>query len=115
MKELHELKTNLTEELRKYAKKDLSAGSLDVVDKLSRSIKNLEKIIENESGGYSGRMMRNPDGVVFGSSNARNRMHSNEGYSYDDMISKLYDMMEEATDDKKRQEFKRFIQRMENM
>lgn len=39
-----------------------------------------------------------------------------DGYSYDDsMTSRLYEMMEETPDERKRQEFKRFIQRMESM
>lgn len=43
MRELHELRDNLCNELKKYAKKELSAGSLDVVEKLSHSIKSLRR------------------------------------------------------------------------
>ena len=120
MKELYELKDNLCDELKKYSKKELSAGSLDVVDKLSHAIKNIEKIIENGEEGYSnarnGRMYPAYDGMIYnGMSNAKRRRYSAEGYSYDDMMSKLYALMEEAPDDKTRQEFKRFIQRLESM
>lgn len=136
MKELYELKDNLCDELKKYGKKELSAGSLDVVDKLSHSIKNIDKVIEKyeESEGYSNarngrRNYRNSYEMrydVYGTSNARGGRggrtggssragYSNEGYSYDDMMSKLYELMEEAPDDKTRQEFMRFIQRLEAM
>ncbi len=137
MKELYELRDNLCDELKKYGKKELSAGSLDVVDKLSHSIKNIDKIIgDYEENGYSnsprdGRIyrnydMRNHDGMIYGGvSNARNRgvnpnrenrgRYSNDGYSYDDIMTRLYELMEEAPDDKMRQEFKRFIQRLESM
>lgn len=57
MHELHELKDMLCEELEKYGEKsDLSAGSLDVVDKLANTVKNLSKIIamHEEDGEYSG-------------------------------------------------------------
>ena len=55
MHELYELKEMLTDELKKYGgKKDLSAGSLEVVDKLTHTIKNLCKIIEDSEGEYSG-------------------------------------------------------------
>jgi len=60
MHELMELKEKLCKELEEYGKKDLSAGTLDVVDKLSHAIKNLDKIIESyEDEGYSGDMMGN--------------------------------------------------------
>lgn len=46
MHELYELKEKLMEELEKYGQEELTAGSLEVVDKLSHAIKNLHKIIE---------------------------------------------------------------------
>ena len=47
MHKLYELKDMLCEELEQYGKKgELTAGSLDVVDKLTHTIKNLDKIIE---------------------------------------------------------------------
>ena len=103
MRELYELKDKLCDELKEYGKKDLSNGTLDVVDKLTHTIKNLDKIIENYDGGYSGRY-------------PRGRMHSNEGYSYHgDMITELKGLMKDAPDERTRQEFHRFIQKMETM
>ena len=46
MHELYELKDKLMKELEEYGQKEMSAGSLEVVDKLSHSIKNICKIIE---------------------------------------------------------------------
>ncbi|SCW26683.1 hypothetical protein SAMN05660484_00040 [Eubacterium ruminantium] len=131
MKELYELKDNLCEELKKYGKKELSAGSLDVVDKLSHTIKNLDKIIEKyDEDGYSNAVRYNRANYTRanygGMSNARdgrgnsrreNRgRYSNNGYSYDEeMVSKLYEIMEDAPDDKTRAEFHRFIQKIEAM
>lgn len=109
MKELYELRNNLCDELKKYAKKDLSAGSLDVVDKLSHSIKNIDKVIDHDGGYSNGYEIRNDR-------NMNGRRYSTEGYSYEeDMIPKLHKMMDETNDDRKRQEIRRFIQRMENM
>ena len=56
MHELYELKETLCKNLEEYGrKKDLKAGDLDVIDKLSHSIKNLDKVIENyEEEEYSG-------------------------------------------------------------
>lgn len=129
MKELYELKENLCEELKKYGKKELSAGSLDVVDKLSHTIKNLDKIIDkydedeysNASMNYRGRSYRGNGRSYDGMSNARGRRRDGMGrysnnYSYDDeMIAELQNLMEDAPDEKTRQEFKRFIQKIESM
>lgn len=57
MHELYELKDKLLQELEEYGSKELSAGTLDVVDKLSHAVKNLCKIIEmKEDEEYSGEM-----------------------------------------------------------
>ena len=54
MHKLYDLKQMLCEELEQYGKKgELTAGSLDVVDKLAQAIKNIDKIIESKDGGSS--------------------------------------------------------------
>ena len=112
MKELYELKEKLCDELKSYGKKDLSAGSLDVVDKLAHTVKNLDKIIDGgEYSNYvpSGRSYRGRKRDAMG-------RYSMNNYSYnEEMISELRDLMEEAPDEKTRQEFKRFIQKIESM
>ena len=59
MHEIYELKEMLMKELEEYGRKrDMSTGTLEVVDKLAHTIKNLCKIIEaaeEEEEGYSGR------------------------------------------------------------
>lgn len=59
MHEMYKLKDMLCEELEKITKKgELSAGSLDAVDKLTHSIKSIETIIAmdeaSEEGSYEG-------------------------------------------------------------
>lgn len=79
MHELYQLKEMLCKELEEYGSKgDLSAGSLEIVDKLAHALKNLDKIIETkeeESGEeYSGAMYRRggsyryDDGMMTGGS-----------------------------------------------
>lgn len=56
MHEIYELKEQLMKELEEYGRKgEMSTGSLEVVDKLAHTIKNLCKIIETaeEEGEYS--------------------------------------------------------------
>lgn len=101
MTELHELREKLCNELKTYGKKDLSAGSLDVVDKLAHAVKNLDKVIE----GHSYAMRRDSMG-----------RYTHNGYSYHgDMVSELRDLMADAPDERTRMEFKRFISKIESM
>lgn len=131
MHELHELKDMLCEELEEYGKKELTAGSLDVIDKLTHTIKNLDKIIEkHEEEEYSGRYYPMYEGSYNyrGGSYADNRgrgsnarrdtmgRYASRGYSRDaEMIAELRELMNEAPDDKTRMEFQKFISKIENM
>lgn len=128
MHEIYELKEMLCKELEEYGKKgDLSTGSLDVVDKLAHTVKNLGKIIEmyDEEGEYSGAYDYNMGGGR-GGSYARGRgrnarrdsmgRYSREGYSRanEDVVEQLRGVMEDAPEDMKR-EIKRLITKMESM
>lgn len=165
MHELYELKETLCEELKEYARKGkMSAGDLEVVDKLSHSIKNLDKIIEayeemeyseesyarggrggqggggNRGGGRGGQSNRGGsyEGGRGGQSNRGSYEGSYEGggsyesyargrgrsarrdsmgrYSRaDDMVMELRELMEDAPDERTRQEFERFIKKVEQM
>lgn len=149
MHELYELKEMLCEELKEYGKKgEMSAGSLEIVDKLAHAIKNLDKIIETYEeeeysgrGSYEGGSMRGSyedgrRGSYRGSyedgrsyergSYARGRgrnarrdsrgRYSSEGYSRnEDMAMQIREMMEDAPDERTRQEFQRFLGKLENM
>ena len=46
MHELYELKEKLCKELKRYSEEEVSASSLEVIDKLSHAVKNIDKIIE---------------------------------------------------------------------
>ena len=131
MKELYELKDMLLDKLKEYSKKgDLTSSSLDVVDKLSHATKNICKIIEDaESESENGYSRANPyyDDRSYGSyarggrgGNARRDSmgrYSRDGYSRDsgELMRELHELMEDAPDEKTRQEFQRFIQKMEQM
>lgn len=119
MHELYELKEKLCEELKEYGNKDLSAGSLDVVDKLAHTIKNLDKIIEeSDEKGYSGRRYSRENRMSYARGDGRrdSRGRYARDYSYDEsMIEELRELMEDAPDEKTKMEFKKFIRKMESM
>lgn len=133
MHEIYELKERLCDELKEYGKKgDLDVGTLDVVDKLSRTVKNLGKIIDKyEESNYSYENgMPYTDGMSYARNGRRSGRNSSArrrdsmgrysrrgGYSMDnkEMIEELRDLMNDAPDDRTRQEFQSFIDKMERM
>ena len=84
MHELYELKDKLLQELEEYGSKELSAGTLDVVDKLSHAVKNLCKIIEmkEEEEEYSGDMIGGTSYARGGNRGGSRGGSSNRGGSY---------------------------------
>ena len=114
MHELHELKEKLLDELKRYGKGDLSAGSLDIIDKLAHATKNLCKVIDDDEGysGYYPMSYRHHDSTGRYSSNRYYR----DGYPRDGgMVEELRTLMRDAPDDRTRQEFQRFISKIESM
>ena len=141
MHELYELKEKLMKELNEYAGQEMSAGSLEVIDKLSHAIKNICKIIEAyEEEEYSGRgysrggySRYSRDGGQGGSSsyeggsyargrNARRdsmgRYSREGGYSRadraEDLVEDIRSMMQELPQNIQ-QDAQRFIQKLEQM
>lgn len=132
MHELYDLKDQLMDELKEYGKKgELSAVSLDVMDKLTHTIKNLCKIIEEyEDQGYSGTDNRRYSRSEYDGSmrsyarqgrgrNARRDSmgrYSGNGYSYDndEMIEQLNALMMEAPEEV-RKDIQKVIKKVESM
>ena len=128
MKELYNLKEKLCDELKSYNKKEMSSASLEVMEKLSNTIKNLDKIIDHYSEeGYAASYnsyynnRSNPNSYARGRGASRDNMgrystRGEGGYSYhDSMMDELRDMMDDAPDEKTRQEIRRFMDKMETM
>lgn len=139
MKSYEKIKEMLCEELETIAKKgELTAGSLDTVDKLTHAIKSIETIIamnEYNDDGYSNRgsyESRN------GSSGARRYTRDGSmdgGNSYagygnvrrdsigrysrdeatDEIINRLHDIMNDTPNEQAKQEIRKLINKMENM
>lgn len=129
-----EIKDMLCEELDKIAKKgELTAGTLDVVDKITHAIKSISTIVAMDNYGddysrrrsYDGEMdgMRSERRMYSGGSYARKRdsmgRYTRGGYSYDDakhdMINDLHGVMNETHDEALKAEVKKFIAKVESM
>lgn len=136
MHELYELKEKLMKELEGYGSKgEMTTGSLDVVDKLAHTVKNLCKIIEayedeeysQRGRSYDGSYARNRgysregsyarDGSYArrgGRSYAMNRYSGERGYSRNNLADQMRELMEDAPDDRTRQEIQRLAEKLEN-
>lgn len=118
------------EELERKAEKGkLSTAELEYADKLAHLKKNILRADELMGEGYSGDSYDNSyddmryDGRSLARGRRRDSMgryssrYSRRGYSMDgnEMISELRDLMDASPDDRTRQEFQRFISKMEQM
>ncbi len=129
MEKLYDLKDKLCEELEEIARKpDMGPGALELIHKLTDTIKNIGKIeMLEEEGGYSQEDGRD-DGYGRGMSYARGRGGYNRGgrntrrdsrgrYSRDDGRSAMMEHLEAALDsasDQDRETIKRFMRQLEN-
>ena len=139
MEYMHELKEKLCDELEEIAKKgELGAGDLEIVHKLTDTIKNIDKIeIMKEDGGYSQAgdwEMEGRGSYNRGSSYRRKRdsmgRYSRDGMGYrdgrmmpnrmysradakDHMMDELEEAMAAATNDREKDIIKRAMDQLE--
>ena len=127
IKDLQELCETLSGELADINSKirdaggKMSAGDLEVVDKLTHSIKSIKAVIAmmEDSDGYSGYYPR-PYGGVYADGNrgayrgGRSYQQRRSGrYSRNDLADKMREMLEDAPDERTRQEMMRMIDKMD--
>ena len=141
---MHKLIEYVCDELKELERKadkegKLSAAEVQYMDVLAHAKKNLltgeammeESEYSNADGSYRGGsyrsgsyMMDGNDGSYRGRSYAGRRnarrdsmgRYSGNGYSRsEEMVDELRDLMQDAPDDRTRQEFQRFIQKIESM
>lgn len=137
MEKLYDLKEKLCEELDEFARKqEMGAGDLEVIHKLTDTIKNIDKIcMLEEEDGYSQEGGQGGGPYGRGSSYANRGKHyvrghySREGrsisrrdsrgrYSRDDGRSEMMEHLEMAMDsanDEDRETIKRFLRQLENV
>lgn len=138
MEYMHELKEKLCDELEEIANKgELGAGDLEIVHKLTDTIKNLDKIEMLEDGGYSQAGDWEIEGRAYnrGNSYARRKRDSMGRYSRDgrmmrggyrdgrmysraeakdEIMEKIEDMMEDA-DPKEKEILRRAMGQLEKV
>jgi len=103
MKDIIKLKEMLIEELNGFGQtKELSTGSLEMIDKLAHAVKNLCKIIESGDDGYSNDSYRGSyrnmyrgsyDDASYRRRNSMGRYSREDGYSRDEKEDELRDIV----------------------
>ena len=129
---MHELKEKLCDELEEIARKgELGAGDLEIVHKLTDTIKNLDKIEMLEDGGYSQAGDWEIEGRAYnrGNSYARRKRDSmgrysregrggRGGYSRHDakeaMMEQMEMLMDQAGSEREREAIRRCMGQLEN-
>jgi hypothetical protein len=120
---MHELKEMLKHELDRITKKgELSAGSLDLVDKITHSIKSIDTIEAMEGAGYSSRrrdsMGRYADYMDDNSYyNRRGDEYSRRGYSRDkdNLVEELRDIEHGMQDEESKAMIRKWIKQVQNV
>ena len=131
MHDLHELKEKLLKELEEYGgNAKFSKEDVETIKYMASAIDHICNIAEGEEDGYSGRYPywmggAYADGNMGGNGRSNRSMrggrsyrrgYSREGYSRDGgMVEELRELMQDAPDERTRQEFQRFIQKIESM
>ena len=133
MEYMYELKDKLCKELDEIARKpEMGAGDLEIIHKLTDTIKNLDKIEMLEDGGYSqaGDWEADMRGTYGRGSSYRGRKRDSMGryssdgrmmrggYSRHDakeaMMDQMEDLMAQAGSEKEREAIRRCMNQLEN-
>ena len=131
MQEMNDLFNKLCDELCEYGEKDLTQDTLKTIDTLAHAAKNVLKVMEGcEGGGSYAYYDEDPRTTAMGGSMRGNSMRGSyrmsgkrdsmgrysRGYSrHNGMAERLRDLMEDAPDDRTRQEIQRLVSKMEQM
>lgn len=121
MEYMYELKDKLCKELDEIANKgELGAGDLELIHKLTDTIKNIEKIEKLSEGGYSHDYSRDydRDSSYRRKRDSRGRYSRDYGRDYsearDDMIGRMEDMLRNASG-KDKETIRRYMEQLERM
>lgn len=108
MKSMYDLRDMLCKELEEITRKgELGAGDLDIVHKLTDTIKNIDKIEAMEEDGYSSRR----DEYDMRGRSRRSTHYVRGYYSRDGAMDKMKHQLQEMLDDADDDSIRRAIQR----
>lgn len=126
--DMHRLRGMLCDELETVSNGKMTADKINLIDKITHTIKSIDTIEAMEDRGYSNRYSRNNsyEGSYnnynnkgsYGRDNSYNRSYNsyNDGYSRDDMSNaireRLADMLDNANNEQEREAIRRTMNMM---
>lgn len=121
MDKLYELKDKLMKELEDYSQNGkFSKEDVESIKYMASAVDHLCNIMEEEEG-YSGRypymggVYADGRGTSYRRSYKRDSMgRYSRGYSRNDLADKMRELMDDAPDDRTRQEIQRMVDKLEN-
>lgn len=114
MKSMYDLRDMLCKELEEITRKgELGAGDLDIVHKLTDTIKNIDKIEAIEEDGYSGRLDEHDMRGRSRRGTHYVRGHYSRDGGIDNMKRQLQEMLDNADDDSIRRAIQRCMDTIE--
>lgn len=122
MHELYEVREKLCKELKKYGHEEITNNSLELIDTLAHSIKNIDKIIDEEESEYEpsyrgGRSGRGTYSRGRGRNAKRDSMgrYASDGRHNEEIVHELRELMMDAPDETTRMEYQKVINKLEMM
>lgn len=118
-KDLHELCETISDAIAEANDKirsaggKLSAGDVDYVDKLTHALKSIKTTMAME--GYSGDDGRSYEGRSYEGRGRYSNRYSRDYSRHGGMVEELRELMQNAPDERTKQEFRRFIGKLETM
>lgn len=118
-KDLHELCETISDAIAEANDKirsaggKLSAGDVDYVDKLTHALKSIKTTMAME--GYSGDDGRSYEGRSYENRGRYSNRYSRDYSRHGGMVEELRELMQNAPDERMKQEFRRFIGKLEAM
>ena len=114
MKSMYDLRDMLCKELEEITRKgELGAGDLDIVHKLTDTIKNIDKIEAMEEDGYSSRLDEHDMRGRIRRGTHYVRGHYSRDGGIDNMKRQLQEMLDNADDDSIRRAIQRCMDTIE--
>lgn len=127
MKDIHEIREMLMNELRNAAEgNSFTFDKLKVIDMLTHSIKSIDTIIAMEESGYSNAYRGNSYNGSYAYNNRNGNSNGNSYYNRRDnrysraderegIIMRMEEMMDEASNDREREAIRKAVEQLKRM
>ena len=120
MEALYELRDMLCDQLAEYGERgELTNATLEKIDTLAHALKNVDKVIDCREGeadkSWNARSRSKRSYSMRSGTSKKRRMNHDEDVDREDLIDRMYSMMDDMPDEKSKEEMQKLVSRMESM